>query len=106
MKGRWNRAFDDALLRFGDSSFTAADFAEVIRPHVNPMEAVRVAERRREYKRQGLRPDEYGYGRRKDDVTVGLKWMATYILNNKRRYPTVEHVERGVYRFVDPQHER
>jgi hypothetical protein len=94
--GRWDGVFTDAYHRFGSDEFTVSEFMEVLRPHVNPMEAAREADR----VRVSHRPDVYET-RRKDDVTVGLRVMAQRMLRNRLRSGSVKSVDRGVFKLSE-----
>jgi hypothetical protein len=97
-RGRWTPVIAEARRRFGHCTFTNADLAEVIREFVSPMEAVRAVDKWRV-----SRVDGRYETRRKDDATVGLRFMARTLTSNYRKgmNPPIEQVERGVYRFVD-----
>ena len=79
---------------FGSGPFTTAQFVDVLRPHVNPMEAARQSDSNR----VAHRPDAYE-SRRKDEVTVGLRKMAVQMLHNRAKSGRVVVVGGGVYRF-------
>lgn len=94
MSSRWERVVNDARARFGVEPFTTAEFVEVLRPHVNPMEAARKSD----LIRVPHKPDRYE-SRRKDEVSVGLTKMAAEMLYNRRKSGKVVLLGDGVFRF-------
>lgn len=94
MTRSWEPVFNDARERFGSDPFTVLELVEVLRPYVNPMEAARLADRRR----LSERPQAYE-SRRKDEVAVGMRSMAAQLLNNRIKSGAVERLEVGVYRL-------
>ena len=98
MKRSWERVVDEARSRFGAEPFTTAQFVEVLRPHVNPMEAARTSD----LTRVPSKPDEYE-SRRKDEVSVGLTRMANQILHNRRKSGKVVLLGGGVFRFSNEE---
>ena len=94
--------------QFSDGqTFSTADAAEALRPHVNPMVAIRAAERFRARNRSGIKPKmgpEYGRARSNNDITQGLRCMAGQMLDNRlgRRgaRALVHRVSRGRYQII------
>jgi hypothetical protein len=87
----WSPEIEAARARFGSNEFTPAELAEVLRPTVNPMVAIREAER------------VHLAGRGYDDWEVGLKVMAEELLEGRCKSGVVERTDPGRYRFVSAE---
>jgi len=95
--GRISAAFADGR------TFTTSDAAEVIRPVVNPMVAVRTAMKQRRSPEERLTTISYR-SRTRDDVSAGLHCIAGTLISNRRGYrgnrPLVKMVGLGQYVLI------
>lgn len=84
-------------------TFTTAEAAEVLRPHINPMVALRKVQTRRRTEGRVTSWETYET-RRLDDVTVGLRCIASELVSNRTGKngcsPLVVRVGPGQYRLL------
>lgn len=87
-------------------TFTVVEAAEVIRPHVNPMVALRKSQIGRKTEGRATSWETYET-RRLDDVTAGLRIIARMVIYNRLGRngcrPLVERVGDGRYRLTERQ---